>query len=287
VRDPDEDDTRQRLRAHAEALCRTIGERTVARGLHAAEAYLHEQLAAPGLPVERQAYTAFGTEVANLVASAGPAGDTPLVVGAHYDTVPGTEGADDNASAVCVLLELARRLSLDPPPEPVRLAAFTLEEAPAFGTARQGSRAFLARCRGAGMVPRAGIVLEMVGFTAGAQQYPAALRWAGYPARGDFIGLVSNRRSRRLLRGLAARMREHPRLPVETLTVAFDGRVLPATRLSDHSAFWDARLPAVMVTDTAFFRNPHYHRPSDRLETLDFDFMTAVAQALDHAVRRL
>lgn len=281
------DKTRRRLRAHAEVLCREIGERTTAGGLQQAEEYLHEQLAGLDLALKRQAYRAFDTEVANLVASAGPPGGTPLVVGAHYDTVPGTEGADDNASAVCVLLELARRLSLAPPPHPIRLAAFTLEEAPAFGTARQGSRAFLEHCRGAGITPRGGIILEMVGFTAPEQRYPAALKWAGYPSRGDFIGVVANRRSRRLLRRLADGLRAHPGLPVETLTVPFDGYVLPDTRLSDHSAFWDARLPAVMVTDTAFFRNPHYHRPSDRLETLDFGFMTAVAEALDHAIRRL
>ncbi len=277
-------DTEERLRLHARRLCRDIGERTVARGLAAAEAYVHAALAETGLAVERQAYAAFGSSPANLVARAGPVGDRPWIIGAHYDTVPGTEGADDNGSAVCVLLELARRLARAPPPVPVRLAAFALEEAPAFGTPQQGSRAFIRRLRAAGQRPRGALVLEMVGYTAATQRYPAALRYTGYPQRGDFIGIVGNRRSRGLTQAAAAGLRRQPGLPVATLTVPFDGLVLPATRLSDHSSFWDARWPAVMITDTAFFRNPHYHRPSDRIETLDFDFMAAVVGGLEHAL---
>ena len=270
----------ERLEADARVLCRAIGERTLERGLAEAEHYVHGVLAETGLPVERQAYAHGGAEVANLVAAAGPEGGAPLVVGAHYDTVAGTEGADDNASAVCVLLELARRLAREPPPIPVRLAAFTLEEAPAFGTARQGSRVFIERARRHGPRPRGALVLEMVGFTAAEQHYPAPLRYAGYPATGDFIGVVGNRHSRRLASAVAAGLARAPGLPVETLTVPFDGRILPATRLSDHSSFWDAGWPAVMITDTAFFRNPHYHRPSDRLETLDFGFMARLVEGL-------
>ncbi|MDZ7748387.1 MAG: M28 family peptidase [Halofilum sp. (in: g-proteobacteria)] len=222
--------------------------------------------------------------MANLVAAAGTGDDDPVVVGAHYDTVPGTEGADDNASAVCVLLELARRLAAQPPPLPVQLAAFTLEEAPAFGTRAQGSRVFVERMRGAGARPRGALVLEMVGFTAAGQGYPGPLRLAGYPGTGDFIGVVGNRRSRALTRTIAAGLRRAPGLPVETLTVPLDGRVLPDTRLSDHSSFWDAGWPAVTITDTAFFRNPHYHLPSDRYETLDFTFMARVVDGLVHAL---
>ncbi len=279
-----DDATLQRLRDDAWALCRDIGERTLARGLDTAEADLQRRLEATGLAVARQPYAAAGRTVANLIASAGPDTGAPLVVGAHYDTVPGTEGADDNASAVCVLLELARRLAARPPSIPVRLVAFTLEEAPAFGTAQQGSRAAIARWQAQGDAPAGALVLEMVGYTAAEQHYPGPLRWAGYPDTGDFIGVVGNRRSRRLTEATARGLRDQPALPVATLTVPFDGHVLPDTRLSDHSAFWDAGWPAVMITDTAFFRNPHYHGASDRLETLDFDFMARLVGGLIGAI---
>lgn len=273
------------LRADARSLCRDIGERTVrSGGLAAAEGFLLRALQASGLAVQRQAYSAFGAEVANLVVDIGPPGDAPLIVGAHYDTVPGTEGADDNGSAVCVLLALARRLAQRPPAVPVRLVAFTLEEAPAFATGNQGSRVFVREMKRAGQRPRGAIVLEMVGYTAPEQAYPGPLRLAGYPSSGDFIGIVGNRRSRRLLQETANGFRRNPVLPVETLTVPFDGAILPAVRLSDHASFWDARWPAVMVTDTAFFRNPHYHLPGDRIETLDFDFMARLVDSLECAV---
>lgn len=275
------------LRADAEALCRDIGERTLGTGLAAAERYLHEALEAAGLVVQRQTYIAWGTTVANLVVDVGPVAEEPLVIGAHYDTVPGTEGADDNGSAVCVLLALARRLARRPPSLPVRLVAFTLEEEPAFSTANQGSRVFVQCMQANGERPRGTIVLEMVGYTATTQAYPAPLRLAGYPDTGDFIGIVGNRRSRRLMQHTARGFRRNPALPVETLVVPCNGWLLPDVRLSDHSSFWDVRWPAVMVTDTAYFRNPNYHRPSDRIETLDFDFMARLVDSLERAVETL
>jgi len=279
------DATVAELRADAQSLCRDIGERTLkSGGLATAERFLHEALAATALAVRRQTYTAYGETVANLYVDAGPPGEAPLIVGAHYDTVPGTEGADDNGSAVCVLLALARRLAANPPAISVRLVAFTLEEPPAFMSGHQGSRRYVRHMKAAGERTRGAIVLEMVGYTAEAQQYPGPLRWAGYPDTGDFIGIVGNRRSRRLLRDTASGFRRNPALPVETLTVPLDGWILPDVRLSDHASFWDARWPAVMVTDTAFFRNPNYHLPSDRIETLDFDFMARLVDSLECAL---
>lgn len=281
------DSTTEELRADAESLCRGIGARTLGTGLVAAERWLHDAFEAAGLAVERQEYTAWGATVANLVVHVGPPGHEPLVIGAHYDTVPGTEGADDNGSSVCVLLALARRLARRPPAIPLRLVAFTLEEEPAFSTANQGSRVFVQRMQDNGEQPRGAIVLEMVGYTAAAQAYPAPLRLAGYPDTGNFIGIVANRRSRRLMRDLARGLRRHPDLPVETLVAPCNGWLLPDVRLSDHSSFWDVRWPAVMVTDTAYFRNPNYHRPSDRIETLDFDFMARLVDSLERAVETL
>jgi len=131
--------------------------------------------------------------------------------------------------------------------------------------------------------------LEMVGFTdprPGSQKYPVGLRWF-YPERGDFIGIVGNWRSGVLLRRFARSMRQVRGLPVETLTVLGNGFLIPAVRLSDHSPFWDHGYPALLVTDTSFFRNHHYHGPSDTIETLDLNFMAKVCQGVVAAVLNL
>ena len=276
------------LRRHAATLSVEIGERTVFGGdsLTRAAGYIREVFEGAGLEVTEQAYEYCGRRVANLIAapSATSAANAYYLVGAHYDTVPGTPGADDNASAVAVLLELGRRLADNPPPAPVRLVAFTLEEPPAFNTSSQGSRVFVRQLRQTGDRILGAIILEMVGFTCPEQDYPLVLRWAGYPRQGNFIGIVGNWRSRRFARAVRKGFRGNPRLPVESLLVPLNGWVLPATRLSDHASFWDQGWPAVMVTDTAFFRNPHYHSPSDTLETLDLAFMAELVTSLGLAL---
>lgn len=270
------------LRRDVEALSVEIGPRApfVGDSLDRAEAYIRGRLEDAGLEVERQAYDFRGREVANLIATnaAARSASSCWIVGAHYDSVPHSPGADDNASAVAVLLAFAGiAASL---PIPLRCVAFTMEEPPAFMTGRQGSRVFLRALGEARRRIRGAVVLEMVGYTAARQHYPPVLRWAGYPERGDFIGIVGDGRSRRFGRRLLEGFRRNPELPVESLFVPLRGWLLPATRLSDHASFWDAGIPAVMVTDTAFFRNPHYHRPSDTIDTLDFGFMARLVTSL-------
>jgi Zn-dependent M28 family amino/carboxypeptidase len=209
------------------------------------------------------------------------------VVGAHYDTVPGTPGADDNASAVAVMLELAGRLRRATLKAPVLFAAFTLEEPPAHLTSHQGSRFFVRQCQSKGDRVLGAIILEMVGYTAPRQQYPFLPRWPGYPSNGDFIGIIGNWRSWRFGRAVRRGFRKNTHLPVASLFLPFDGHILPETRLSDHASFWDAGLPALMVTDTAFFRNPNYHLPSDRIDTLDFTFMAQLVKSLELALLEL
>lgn len=280
----------QALRRHVAALSVDIGPRTVFEpsGLDRAKDYIGEVLAAAGLEVAEQAYDYGGRRVANLVAAPAGARDSAYyVVGAHYDTVPGTPGADDNASAVAVLLELARRLAARPAAVPLRLVAFTLEEPPAHTSRHQGSRVYVRRLEASGERMLGAVVLEMVGFTCPEQDYPLVLRWAGYPRRGDYIGIVGNWRSRRFGRRVLAGFRGNPGLPVESLFVPLNGWVLPATRLSDHASFWDGGWPAVMVTDTAFFRNPNYHTPWDSIDTLDFAFMAQVVRSLELALAAL
>jgi Zn-dependent M28 family amino/carboxypeptidase len=127
------------------------------------------------------------------------------------------------------------------------------------------------------------ICLEMVGYTCrtpGCQRYPFPLMFMGYPETGDFIGIVGNFRSRPFARKLLASFRKNRNLPAIGLTVPFDGWLMPTVRLSDHASFWREGYPAVMVTDSAFYRNPHYHLPSDTLETLDVDFMARLVDSL-------
>jgi Zn-dependent M28 family amino/carboxypeptidase len=209
------------------------------------------------------------------------------VVGAHYDTVATTPGADDNASAVAVMLELARRVTGAKLKSPLLFVAFTLEEPPAFWTDHQGSRVFVRTCHNKGHCVLGALILEMVGYTSPRQRYPIISRWPGYPAQGNFIGVVGNWRSRRFGRAALKGFHNNGSLPVASLFLPFDGWILPATRLSDHASFWDAGWPALMITDTAFFRNPHYHLPSDTIDTLDFTFMAELVKSLELALFEL
>jgi aminopeptidase YwaD len=205
-----------------------------------------------------------------------------ILVGAHFDAVPGSPGADDNGSALAVLLELARAFSRAPARRPIRPVAFDLEE-----INRSGSRAYARHIRDKSEPLALMISLEMLGYRdphPGSQRYPPGLRYF-YPDRGNFIALIGNLRTLPVLRRLARTMRKT--VPCEFLAVPFRGRMLPDTRRSDHSPFWDLGYPALMVTDTANMRNPHYHKPTDRIETLDIGFLAAVCCGLVSGLSRL
>jgi len=275
------------LAGHVRELSTNIGERSVVRGdgLGRAKAYVQGAFEAAGLTVTEQTYEYNGRQVANLIADV-PGADpdaAPYIVGAHYDTVTGTPGADDNASAVAVMLELARRAKAKPPPVPLRFVAFTLEEPPTHATRHQGSRVFVKRLTEAGGRAAGAIILEMVGLTTPRQQYPLFLQWAGYPDAGNFIAVVGNRASKPLGERVLRGMRKNPALAVESLFVWLNGWILPDTRLSDHAPFWGADIPALMLTDTAYFRNPNYHGPKDTADTLDYAFMAELVRSLGHA----
>jgi Zn-dependent M28 family amino/carboxypeptidase len=282
---------RKALRGHVKALASDIGPRTpfAGDGLTRAAAYIQSAFEDAGLSVTEQPYEYYGQRVVNLLATIPitTGASAYYVVGAHYDTVATTPGADDNASAVAVMLELARRLPGANLRAPVRFVAFTLEEPPAFWTGHQGSRVFVRACRSKGDCVLGALILEMVGYTSPRQHYPFVSRWPGYPAQGNFIGVVGNWRSRRFGRAALKGFRNNGNLPVESLFLPFNGWILPATRLSDHASFWDVGWPALMVTDTAFFRNPNYHLPSDSIDTLDFSFMAQLVKSLELALLEL
>jgi len=211
-----------------------------------------------------------------------------LVLGAHYDTVPGTPGADDNGSGVTVLLELARRLAAAEPEHELRLVWLDGEEAGLIG-----SGAYVAGLEADERARLVGFVgLETMGFTdraAGSQRLPPRIRTVFDPGdRGDFLLVVGNVASAPLAGAVTSALRrmEGPAFRVESFSaVPGAGWVLPDTRRSDHARFWDAGLPAVMLTDTADFRNPHYHAGTDVPATLDLAFLAAAARGLELFVR--
>jgi Zn-dependent M28 family amino/carboxypeptidase len=211
-------------------------------------------------------------------------GREPLIlIGAHYDTVPGTPGADDNASGVAVLLELARTIATHPLKYPVQLVAFDMEE---YGLL--GSEHYARKLKQQKQEIRLMISLEMLGYChkkSGSQLYPKGLEYF-YPTRGDFIALIGNLRTvfdMIKLRGMFRKAGS----PCEFLPVPLQGRFVPDTRRSDHVPFWDLGYSAIMITDTANLRNPHYHKPSDTIDTLDLDFITHVCQGLINGLHDL
>ncbi|MBD2462968.1 M20/M25/M40 family metallo-hydrolase [Oscillatoria sp. FACHB-1407] len=207
-----------------------------------------------------------------------------ILIGAHYDAVPGSPGADDNASGVAALLELARLFAAEPARHPIQLVAFDLEELGLIG-----SRAYAMQLKQQGQTLRLMLSLEMLGYrdrTPNSQCYPTGLRYF-YPNRGDFIALVGNLPTIPDLLHLRRSLHRVGKVPCEWLPAGQRGVLVPETRQSDHAAFWDQGYRALMVTDTAFMRNPHYHKSSDRLETLDLDFIVGICEGLAHGLRSL
>jgi Zn-dependent M28 family amino/carboxypeptidase len=283
------------LKDHVKVLASDIGSRSIQEplNLRRAQDHIHASFTGIGLEVRVQDYEAFGNPTANLVAFHQDTDlDSPLLLlGAHYDTVMGTPGADDNASAVAVMLEVTRLLSARTRDKPcnVLFVAFSTEEPPSFNTRCMGSRIFVRSLETEKLVIKAALILEMVGYyrdEPGTQKIPLTVKWLGFPDTANFIAVVGNGRSRSLVKGVSDAIRDSDcGLPVEDLTIPGSGYLLPEARLSDNVSFWDARIPAVMITDTSFFRNPHYHTARDGPETLDYEKMSQLVLGLTHFLR--
>ncbi len=279
------------LRGHVHALSVAIGSRSIGEygKLQEAERYIRTFLDAQGIPFELQGYDHEGKRYNNIVvtlAGSSRPGDTVLV-GAHYDTVQGTPGADDNASAVAVLLELCRDLKEYRPGRTLKMVFFTLEEPPSFMTPAMGSYVYAAQAKERGENIAGMISLEMVGYfsdTEGSQAFPIpGMHWL-YPDRGNFIGVIGNVQSRGLTLAVAEALRAGSDIPVEHLVAL---PIVPGVGLSDHGPFWKMGYPAVMVTDTAFYRNPNYHTAGDTIETLRFDRMSQLVRGMVHVMEYL
>jgi len=279
----------ERLRAHVQTLAAV--PRPPGTDAHrAAAAYIHKHLEQERFAVEETRFSVGALAGINLVTR--PVPDRPelplVIVGAHYDSIPFSPGADDNASAVAALLELARWIGPQLPSGKtsarLQLVAYDLEENGLLGSLVHSRAVQRAEINLRGMIS-----LEMLGYASqrrGSQRLPPHLAHV-YPDVGNFIGVVGNEVSAELLRTVTEGMKSVAELPVESLAVPGNGEVLPEARLSDHASFWDNGFPALMITDTSFFRNPHYHRESDTPETLDYDFLARVTQGVCAAVWRL
>jgi Zn-dependent M28 family amino/carboxypeptidase len=273
----------EQLRAHVVRLAGEIGDRNVFRpaALEAAAEYIAGQWHSFGYQVSRQQFQANGVTCANLeVERPGfqPTGEI-LLIGAHYDSVRGCPAANDNGSGVAALLELARRFAEVEPARTVRFVAFANEEPPFFMTDQQGSIVYARAARQRGDDIRLMASLETMGYFSdapGSQRYPPLFRYF-YPDRGNFLGLVSDFRSRPAMLRLAAAFRATSDFPLEHTAIF---RWIPGVAWSDHRSFWRAGYPAVMITDTAFYRYPYYHTALDTPDKLTYDAFARATEGL-------
>ena len=250
-------------------------------GLMSVRSYVRQQLAALG-DVQEHQFRRGSHEGVNLILKLPGRNPRrrPLLVGAHYDGPIQSIGADDNASAVAALLELGRRWRASPPRRPVWLVGFDLEEWGLIGSSMLAEQLRAERQRLKLMVS-----LEMLAYTGSMQSYPHPAMGRLYGNRGDFIALVANARAGLSLARLTHAMGQH--VKTRALPVPRAGIDVPAVRRSDHSPFWDQGYNALMVTDTSFMRNPHYHRMSDTIDTLDLPFFASVIDGLEAALSEL
>jgi len=270
------------LERHVHELAVTLYPRSYTRyeNIQRAADYVLAEFIASGAETEVQKVEAEGGIYRNVIARFGPSAGPLLVIGAHYDSCADTPGADDNASGVAGLLELARLLAARPPPQPVELVAFTLEEPPFFRSASMGSFQHASALARSGREVRLMISLEMIGYfrdTPESQQFPAKKLGFLYPDEGNFIAIVGRFGDFGATRRVKALFMGASDLPVESINAPAS---VPGVDFSDHASYWHFKLPAVMVTDTAFLRNPNYHDVGDTPETLDYARMAKVVQAM-------
>ncbi|MCC6358888.1 MAG: M28 family peptidase [Phycisphaerales bacterium] len=285
----------RRLHQHVDRLAGLIGPRHFGKpdSIAAAIALIEREFAAMGDAVRREEYPLDNGQIAtNLIVErrGTTRPDEIVLLGAHYDTVPETPGADDNASAVAVLLETALLLAGRRFCRTVRFVAFACEEPPHFYTQEMGSHVHAKGCHDRGEKLVGMLCLEMVGYYSdapGSQIAPMELpRWLAWwlPRRGNFLAAVGNLRSWRLCWAFRRGFKRSSRLPLFSI-------VLPewvySIRLSDNSSFWDFGYPALMITDTSFLRNRNYHRATDLPATLDYDRMAAATEGVAGAIAAL
>ena len=280
---------RDELKADVQHLAGDIGERNLSRypQLNAAADFIEKSFQQAGLQPRRDSYEVNGLASHNIEAEIHGASPEIVLVGAHYDSVFGAPGANDNGTGVAALLALARRFAGKQTHHTLRFVAFVNEEPPYFQTPQMGSLVYAGRCKARGDRIAAMISLETIGYFSDAprsQKYPVAVLGAFYPKVGNFIGIVGNVRSRWLVRRAIAEFRKEGKIPTE-------GAALPAfiagVGWSDQWSFWQHGYPGIMITDTAPFRYPHYHEATDTPDKLDYDRFALVVSSAEKLIRSL
>ncbi|HWB10757.1 MAG TPA: M28 family peptidase [Pirellulales bacterium] len=280
----------EQLKRDVTRLAAEIGPRNLRRraNLVTAAEFVERELQAAAYPVLRQTYQVEGVDCWNVIAEIKGAKtpDEVVLVGAHYDSYGSTPGADDNASGTAALLALARRLATSRPEKTLRFVAFTNEEPPYFQKATMGSRVYARACRKRSDNLICVLALEAMGYYTdqkNSQRYPPPLNMI-YPSTGNFIGVVGNVASRPLVHRVVALLRKHVDFPSEGGAVP---DALPGVGWSDHWSFWQEGYQAVMITDTALYRNPHYHKTTDTPEKLNYDHLARVVVGVEGVLREV
>jgi Zn-dependent M28 family amino/carboxypeptidase len=279
------------LKSDIDYLAGTIGERHLsgrAGQLDQAAEFIERSFTSAGYRPASQWFSVAGERCRNIEAevSGTSRAKEVVIVGAHYDTVPDSPGADDNASGVAVMLALARRFASGPSARTLRFVAFANEEPPYFWTADMGSLVYAKKCRQQGDRVVAMLSVESVGFYTSrpaSQRYPLGLSLL-YPSTGDFIAFVGNVWSRSLMRESLAAFRGTGALP--SIGAAIPNSI-PGAGWSDHWSFWKQGYPGIEITDTALYRNPFYHTPYDTPDRLNFDELARFASAMRVVVQEL
>jgi hypothetical protein len=278
----------QILKKHVEYLANIQPPRSYShpKGMQKAAQYVIDEFKKGGLHPEEQKFQVDGTTYKNISVLIGPPKGRRFVIGAHYDVAGDQPGADDNASGIAGILELARvlaprQLQLS---HPVELVAYALEEPPDFGSPQMGSYHHAKSLREKNIEVEVMIALEMIGYYSeekGSQNYPLSAMKLFYPSKGHFISLVGRNGEKEILNRIASIFRKYSKIPLETLASPF---MMTGLDLSDHSNYWTFDFPAVMMTDTAFMRNPNYHTLQDTPETLNYEKMAEVVRGLYAAI---
>jgi hypothetical protein len=280
---------RAELIADVQTLAGEIGERNLLRyaQLTAAADFIEGSFTGAGLTPRRDTYELQGRACHNIEVEIPGERKEVVVIGAHYDSVFGSPGANDNASGVAALLALARRFAGKPGGQTLRFVAFVNEEPPFFQTGQMGSFVYASRCQARGDKISAMLSLETIGYFSDAprsQSYPAPALGLAYPTTGNFIGFVGNFGSRALVRRAIGLFRAQKKVPSEGAALpAF----IPGVAWSDQWSFWQCGYPAIMITDTAPFRYPHYHEASDTPDKLEYDRFALVVSGLEKTISEL
>ncbi len=276
------------LRRHVAAIASREHNFLKAAELEAAARYIEKALAGSGLAVATQHFLSGPAEVRNVEVEirGGARASEIVIVGAHYDSVPGAPGANDNGSGVAAVIELARLFAAEKPARTLRLVAFVNEEPPFYHTDAMGSRHYARRSKERGENILAMLSIETIGYYSdapGSQRYPFPLGFF-YPSTGNFIAFVSNLSSRALLHEALASFRRHAGIPSEGVAAP---AIIPGVDWSDHWSFWQEDWPALMVTDTAPYRYPHYHSAEDTPDKVDYERLARVVTGLHGMLREL